>query len=213
MVGGDAGLAGVEGLAPGDPLGGAVQGHLVVHDGGALATELQGHRGQVRRGHGHDLPAHAGTAGEEDVIETEGLDQRRPHLTALTLHHEHLVGQGLVQQAFQHGGRSRRLFAGLHHGAVPGGDRPDQGVQHQLCGIIPRCDDQHHTQGVRPHLAVGYLQGQRGAGPLGTHPFLQVRQRMVQLTVYQAHVRQVALEARLAQVLVERFQQGLLVVQ
>ena len=49
------------------------------------------------------------------------------------------------------------------------------------------------------------------AGPFRPHPFPQVGERMVHFTVHQAR-HQVALEARLAQVLVERFS-GALVVQ
>ena len=50
VVGRDAGLAGVEELAPGDPAGGDVEVGAGVHVGGRLAAQLEDGRGEVLGG-------------------------------------------------------------------------------------------------------------------------------------------------------------------
>jgi hypothetical protein len=54
VIGGDAGLAGVDEFAPNDATGGGGDIGARVDDAGTLAAELQGHRGQVRGGGTHD---------------------------------------------------------------------------------------------------------------------------------------------------------------
>ncbi|MNZ92609.1 hypothetical protein D3C78_1116370 [compost metagenome] len=71
IVRGHAGLAGVQGLAEGDALGGVLERHVAGNNGRGLAAKLQSHRGQVFRGGAHHVFADAGGAGEQQVIERQ----------------------------------------------------------------------------------------------------------------------------------------------
>ncbi|MNF99038.1 hypothetical protein D3C84_819230 [compost metagenome] len=71
IVRGHAGLAGIQGLAEGDALGGILERHVVRNNGRGLAAQFQGHRGQVFRSGAHHVFADAGGAGEQQVIERQ----------------------------------------------------------------------------------------------------------------------------------------------
>ena len=83
----DADLAGVDQLGPGDALGRDVDVGVGRDDHGALAAQLEGDRGQVRRGALIDLAADLGAAREAQPVEalrdqllahrTVTLDRRR----------------------------------------------------------------------------------------------------------------------------------------
>ena len=68
VIGGHTGLARVEEFAPRDAPGRQVQIGVGGQDGGGLAPQLQGHRGQMPGGGGHDGAPHLGAAGEEDEV-------------------------------------------------------------------------------------------------------------------------------------------------
>ena len=128
-------LAGVEGLTPGDA-GPRGPGPPCGPRWRALATELQVTGVRVRRGHGRDLPAHAGTASEEDVVNRKGsigagpMSRPGPGPRAPDR-------AGLVQQTFQHGGSMRVCSLGSPPRSSPAAINSD-GVQHQLCRIVPQ---------------------------------------------------------------------------
>jgi hypothetical protein len=88
----DAGLPGIEVLAPRDALGGLVDVGAAINDGGALAAELQRDRYQLLGSHRHDRSAHALTAGEEHMVESEAFHQRGYHLGAVPLSNSHVRG-------------------------------------------------------------------------------------------------------------------------
>src|SRR5581483_10671111 len=79
VVGGDAGLAGVDQLGPGDAAGGDVEIGVGGDDDRALASQFERHGREVAGRRGHDDPADPGAAGEEDVVEGP-LEQRLRHL-------------------------------------------------------------------------------------------------------------------------------------
>src|SRR5208337_4268599 len=70
VIGGDAGLASVEELAPRDASGGDLQIDVAIHDARTLATELQRHRRELLRGGLHDDPADASIPRVEDVVKS-----------------------------------------------------------------------------------------------------------------------------------------------
>ena len=70
IVGGNTGLSGIEGLAPGDAAGSDAEIGTPVDNAGALTTEFEDDGSEVTGCGLHDLTAKGGTAGEEDKIET-----------------------------------------------------------------------------------------------------------------------------------------------
>ena len=99
IVRGDAGLAGIEAFTESDALGGGFQRHAGGDNGGRLAAQFQGHRGEVGGGGQHDLSAHAGGPGEQQVVERqarEGLaDFDLAEHDADQVRREHALEQGL----------------------------------------------------------------------------------------------------------------------
>ena len=150
VVRGDAGLPGVEKLAPGDAFGSEVHVGTAVHDGGAFAAEFQGDGHQPWGCHGQHLAPNGRATGEEDVVEAEGFHHRRKHIGSRALHHQHLFrAEGFCDDLLQHGGGVRGLLTGFHHRAVACGDGAHQGRKHQQGRVVPRCDDEHHAQRLR----------------------------------------------------------------
>ena len=89
VVRGDAGLPGVEELTPGNSAGGHIEIGVGSHDGGALATQLEGDGREVLSRSPHDDTTDVGGAREEDVV--EGQLQQRRGLRDAALHHLSLI--------------------------------------------------------------------------------------------------------------------------
>ena len=142
VVGGHAGLPGVDELRPHDAAGRRPQVGLGAHPGGGLAAELQGHRRQVLgRGPHHD-PPHALAPGVEDVV--PGQLEQGGALGHAAIHHLHdLRVQVARHQPGQGLGGGRGELAGLEHDRVAPGQGAHQRHQHEVHGVVPRPDDEH----------------------------------------------------------------------
>ncbi|MNS75534.1 hypothetical protein D3C72_1090560 [compost metagenome] len=173
VVWGDAGLAGVEGLAEGDALGGAVQRYVGRDYGWRLAAQLQGDGGQVVRGSQHYLAPHAGGAGEQQVIERQA-GKGLAYLDLAEHHADQIGGEHLLQQLLERLASGRRGFAELEHDPVAGGQGAGQRADGKEQRVVPRHDDADHAQGLVAYLSAGRLEGQADLAPAGAHPALQV---------------------------------------
>ena len=199
IVGGHAGLAAVEELAEDQPLGGQVQPGGGVHHAGALAPQLQGHRGQMGGGGRHDLPADLGAPGEEDIVEFLG-QQRPAHLRAALRHADQLRREAAGQQLPQHRRRGGGVLRGLQDAAVARRQRPDEGLQREEKGVVPGGEDQHHAPGLGQREAFPGKLGQGREAALGPHPPGQMAANVAQLGQRHAHLAQIALGGGLVQV-------------
>ena len=173
VVGGHAGLAGIEALAPGQPPRRDLEVGVSQHDGGTLAAQFQGHRRELPGGGGHHKRSHPFSAGEEDVVEAF-LQQRGRHL-AIAEHHLHRFrGEMAGNQAGDQLGGARGVLGGLEHSRVAGRQGAHQGMEAQLEGVVPGAENQHAAQGFAHHPGAGRLGPGRQADPLRLHPAGQV---------------------------------------
>ena len=198
MVGGDAALAGIEPLAPGQPpcRGGDVG--VGQHDRRVFAPQLQGDRREVAGCCGQHQPPHPAPAGEEDVVEPffKQLGGHGP-ITADHLHH--LGGEGLWDGAGQQLGGAWRVFGRLEHGGVARGQGAHQRLQAELEGVVPGPDDQHAAQGFGLYPGLAGPQNQIEADRPWPHPALQLPAGVGQFFAH-PHQFEVGLQGRFAQV-------------
>jgi hypothetical protein len=96
--------------------------------------------------------------------------------------------KGGRHQLGQHCSGGGGQFGGFHQGTVTGGDRPDQGGQDQLEGVVPGADNQHHPLGLGldPGFPWSLVKGQ--GHRLGPYPSRQVLDDIVQLA-NRAHLK------------------------
>ncbi len=175
MIRRDAGLPGIEVLAPSDALGGFVDVGAAINDGGALATQLQRNRHQLLGGHRHDGPPHALTAGEEHMVETETLHERRHHLGAVPLSNSNVRGiECRCNDPFHNRCGVRRVLTGFQHSAIASGNGARQRREQKQSGIIPWGNDEHHAERFSMHMAFSNLNSQGRRHALRAHPIPQV---------------------------------------
>ncbi len=199
VVGGDAGLAGVEPLPPGHAPGGHPQIGRAVDDHRALAAELEGHRGEVTGGGGHHHAADGPVAGVEEVVEPLGQQFRGLGHAAF----DQGDGRGVEvagHQAREQARGRRGDLGGLHHHGVAGGDGAGHGYQEELDRVVPRGDDQDHAEGFGDQTRPGRQGHQRRWHPPGPVPPAQVADHALDLAHDEGEVGDESLERRLAEV-------------
>ena len=200
VVRSDAGLAGIEELAPGDPSGGHLDVGVPGDDHRALATQLEGDRGQVT------CAAAAMTTLPTVVLPvkkrwSKGRSSRAVDYIDRSLDHRHPLG---IEIPGDEPGQRRRGGRGqlgrLHYHGVAGGHRGDQGGEGQLDGIVPGGDDQHRSLGLchrpRPPGKVGLPRPVHG----GPHPAGQVLPGVGGLGHHRHQVGHPGLESGLAEI-------------
>ncbi len=202
VVGGDAGLAGVEALAPHDAPGGHVQVGVGGHDGRALPAQLQGDRGEVACRSSHHHSAHVGAAGEQDVVEAL-LEQGRGLGHATFDHHHGLVVHVVRDQAGQHRRAGWGQLARLGHDGVAGPQGGGHRCQQQLDRVVPGRDDQRHAQRLGDDPGLARQRGQRERGPAGLAPRAQVLEGVLDVEPGGTQVGAVGLHGRTPEVVVE----------
>ena len=173
VVRGHTGLAGVQALAEGDPLGGVLHGEVLADDAGALAAQLQGHRSQVGGGGAHDVAAHGGGAGEQQVVKRQA-GKRLGHIH-FAIDHGHLFfREGVGDQFFQQCTGARRGFAHLDHHPVAGGQGSNQRHHRQLDRVVPGHHDAHHAQRLVFHPGLARPAQCADTTLLRFHPLAQL---------------------------------------
>ncbi len=197
VVGRDADLAAVEGLAVGDAFGGRGQRPFGRDQRRRLAAQFQGHRRQVLRRRAHDVVAHRWRAGEDDVIERQLRKVLR--LRHLAAEDRDLVfGKTFGQHLRQQLGRARRQLRHLDHHAVAGGQRGDQRAHRQVQREVPRADDADHALGLVVDAHAVAQEQQLGGTLARLHPAAQRMQRMVDLEHRAQHFGELGLGRRAA---------------
>ena len=203
VVGGDAGLAGVEPLAPGHAPGGHPQVGGAVDDDGALASELERDGREVGHRGGHDHATDRAVARVEDVVEV--LGEQIGGLGHASLDD----GDGrrvevLRHEAGEHGGGCRRYLGGLHDHGIAGGDGPGHGHEQQLDRVVPGGDDEHDAERLGDEAGPGRHGDDWGADPLGAVPPGEVLDHGLDLADDEGDVGDVPLDGRLAEVDAQR---------
>ena len=111
-----------------------------------------------------------------------------------------LGGEAVRQEVPDDRRRGRGVGGGLYHGAVPRGDRPDEGPHGEEEGVVPGGHHQDHPVGLLDDGAPGGELGQGGAAAPVPHPAGQVLLRIAQLGQDHPHLAQIALGGGLVQV-------------
>ena len=140
VVGGDAGLAAVDGFAPDQALCGGLQVGIGEHHRRTLAAQLQGYGGEVGGCGRQHQPANPFAAGEEDVVKAQ-LQELLGHL-AIPLHQPHHARIKVARhQLRQQGPRGRGVLRRFEHGRVARRQGTHQGLEQQVEGIVPGAND------------------------------------------------------------------------
>ncbi len=199
VVRGDAGLAGVGELGPGDAPRRLAEVGVVVEPDRRLAAQLQRDRRQMLGRRPHHDPADRPAAGEDDVVEPLGQQLRR--LWNPALHDPY----GPVGEVARHepGDQRRgggREFARLEDSRVARRQHTGQRVEQELHRVVPRGDHQHHAErlGDQPRPARQQRQGQRTAPGPGPAP--QMPQGVVDLREGHADLGELGFAGPLVQV-------------
>ena len=88
-----------------------------------------------------------------------------------------------------------------------------KGIEQELHGVIPWCNDQGAAQRFADHLATRWEHLERRAHPFGCSPAFQVLDVIVDFTQDYTDLGQISLLVTLVQVLPQRLGQGFLVFQ
>ena len=207
VVGGDADLAGVDQLGPGDPLGRDVDVGILGDDDRALAAEFEGHGRQVRGGALVHLATDIGTAGEQHPIEALG-DQLLAHRT-VAFDHRDRVGIQIARHQLGH--QRRRCgcdFGRLEDDGVPGGDGADGWPEGQCEREVPGADDEHRAVGLVLHPAPARQLRELQQPVLAARPPLDVLGGVVGFARRAGDVGQPGFERFAAEVGGQRFGDG-----
>ncbi|MDH6553369.1 hypothetical protein M2162_007466 [Streptomyces sp. SAI-041] len=203
VVGGDAGLSGVEELAAGQAVGDDGEVGVAVDERRGLAAQFQGDRGEVLGGGAQDDSADRAVAGVEDVVEAFGQQGGGLRDAALD------DGDGVRvqvggEQPGDGGGGGRGQLAGLGDHRVAGGEGADHRGEQQLGRVVPGGDDEDDTERVvlGPGPRVG-TEVSRDGGGLGAQPVGEVVQGVVDLPDREVDLGAEGLGGALAQVGVE----------
>ena len=195
VVGGDAGLPGIEQLAADDALCSRRVVVLGMHDRGRLAAELERDRREVRRCGLHDEPADGRGAGEQNVVEGQGAERLGD--VGATDRHRHAIGpQRLVQALLEERRGSGRRLRRLDDHPVAGSDGCGQRTDGEQQGIVPGRDDEHDALGL-PVDAAGSRPEQNGSrAPLGPHPAMHIDHRIAHEAQRRHHLGHACLVVR-----------------
>ena len=169
VVRGNAGLAAVEALAPGDTPGGNGQVRLLVHDTRALAAEFQDHGRQVLRlGLHGNLPEGRAAGQEHKVIAV--LEQFRVH-RAVSLDHGHeILFEGIFHEFFQYLGHRGNIGRRLQNGRTARRDGAHERVQQQLDRVVPGRHDERAAQWFPDDVGGRRHHGHRRGNPAPAGP-------------------------------------------
>ena len=142
MIRRDAGLSGVQELAPRNPLRGKIQLGVGIDNAGTLSAEFKRKRSEVlRRGTHHGASA-AGPACIENVVEFFFQQTLRDVDAAVEDCHVFRL-EDLAHNRFNDFRRVFRLFRRLENHPVARGNRADQRSERQLKRIVPRRKNQN----------------------------------------------------------------------
>ena len=200
VIGRNACLSRIEGLAPHNAPRRQLHVGAAVDDAGALAPEFQHHgRKILRRRTHHDTPQRRAPREEYHVVTLP--EQASVHL-AVTLNHGYVAFvEGLRDHALDGQRHVRHIGRRFQQGRTSRRDGADKRVQQQLNGIVPRRHDKRTPQRLAHDTAARGKHLQRRGAPLPPHPPFEVAQMVADLTRHDAQFGQYGLLLRLVQVL------------
>ena len=202
IVGGNAGLAAVEELAKDNPPGRHLQIAVGGDDAGALASQLQGDRGQVDGGLFHHQPPHRDPAGEEDIVEP--LLQKGCVFGTASLHNGDVFEREyLAEDGVNHRRGGGGIGRGLDDAAVARRDGPDHRLHAEHEGIVPGGHHQNNAVRLKDRPGAGGEVGQIAHPAAGPGPAAQVTDLVAQLRQGHAGLAHIAFGGGFAQVFFE----------
>ena len=199
----DAGLPGIEKLAPDNALGGDLEVRVGRDDAGALAAKLERHGCQVLCGGLHHDAPDARTASEENAVEALGKQRGRSIRTARD-ERDRIAVHVLRHQRGERLGCVRCQFARLEHGAITRRKRTDQRREQKLHRIVPRRDDQGDAEWLRQDASGTGPQRPRNAGTMPAHPARKTRQGVIDFPDHVAGLGDLGLERGLGEIRCDR---------
>ena len=164
--GAQADLPGVGEQGAGQPGDRLLDVHVVEHDRGVLAAQLERDRAHPRGDSAHDRGAGGGRAGEGHPVDAGMLGEELPGRVPAEAVHDVVDPcryAGLVQDLGEQRGRRRRLLRRLDDHGVPARDGRGDLPGEQQQGQVPRHDHRHHTE----RLADGVVQRLPALGEVG----------------------------------------------
>ena len=208
VVWGNAGLARVDKAAPGNPPASNDRVSIVQHNRGALATELQAHRGEVLGGRGQDDLAHGAVSGVHDEIklllqQLGGLSNGAVDDAVEIL--VEILGEQLAEELGAVGGDLR----GLDDDGVSTGHGGNHGEEGELDRVVPGTDNEDHTVGIATELAAVHGVDEGHTGLLGRSPGVKVRDHLGDLGGDHRSFHDLELVLGLPEVLVHRGGEGI----
>ena len=159
VVGGNAGLPGIQGLADENAVGCLCQRIAGCHDHRRLAPQLQGNGSEIVGSSMHHMMADCCRTGEEQVIKR----QCRKFVGdgGIPLHNGDFVCVKMTGQQIGKQGRGRRRELGhFHQDAIAGRKRRRQGSNGKVEGIVPRDDHTNDTERLTAHFGATRLKPQ-----------------------------------------------------
>ena len=158
----------------------------------------------------HHQTANRRAACKENIVKM--LFQQSGVFRASALHHLHqLRRKKRLRHAANQPGSGGRIGRRLYHGAVARRQRSHQWGQRQLKGIVPRGHNQHHAVGLGQDPAGARQLPHGGQRLLRLHPAPEMLQRVRQFLLHHGYLGQIAFIIALAQILMQRIQNGLFV--
>ena len=208
-IGCHAGLAGIERLPPHDAPRRQLQIGLYTHDTRAFPAQFERDGRQMPGCTGHDLTAEGSASGIENMVEAL-CQQLLHHLRCVGHQRRLLLRKTLADDLRQHRRRRRSARRRFQYHTVPRSQRSDERQQRQLQRIIPRRNDEHHTQRLIADAAPRRPCKKRGRDTPEPHPAFQVVQREADFTQHDADFGHITLDGRLTQIGTQGIAQGLL---
>ena len=199
VVGGDAGLAGVQELAPCDFACRNVEVGRAVYDAGAFAAEFERDGGQMRRRLLHDRAAERGAAREENVVEAV-FEQFGGFVVAAVEDRDVFRREDLLDEFPYQAAGVCRGRGGFQRHAVARSQGPDQRVERELERVVPRCHDEHDTFRFADDAARRGKEKERGTHPPAPRTAVHVAELVADFGQHDARFGEVGLFGRFVQV-------------
>ncbi|KAI3489889.1 hypothetical protein L1887_45982 [Cichorium endivia] len=185
-------------------------GALVDVDG-RLAAELERGGAEPLGGLFGDDAADGAVAGVEDVFEAL-VEHRRGLGDAAVDDAEAFRVEVLVPQLGEQLGRVAGHLGGLEEHRVAGGDGADHGAHLDGDGVVPGAEDEHGALGLGADRGAVGSPGEAGPGLGGLGPLVELVDGLDNLVGGAHELGKDALEARTAEILLERLDKVVLVV-
>lgn len=188
----DAGLPGIQALAPCDAPCGDIDFGVAIDDARAFAAEFEYDGSQMPGCGGHDGASERRTAGEEyDVV--AAVEQSGVHVAIALDCCDILLVERVGNHLLDDGRDVRLVGRRFEYGGTACRNRTDERIEQQLHGIVPRSDDERGAERLADYAAARRKHFQRRAAAFGCRPARDVFQMIVDFAENNADFGQVRL--------------------